>query len=393
MLRWRKPERPLGKGSCGKASSSRWWGACCNGRRAKGSGSPSIPRRVETAGVAPSVAPEGGATGIFQCPHCSRPQDPPNPPGPEAPGGAQARQPPCSPTSPTAGYERPASMSPARLMKAPSCRGAPVPRLNTVPDFARWHSTQRERARLLSHRHGRRPGGAGSHGGDSVLNPQLHVDARFDAGEPVEHRVPAGELLHAVPEAVDPLLLPCPAHGDATGAVAGKAAVQLGAPVVGLGGVGGKVRRTGCAEGPITLDFDVDTDGDNGESGRKPNGSFAVGPTSTSPTRLSGRPPRFMGRERPGWKSASTTGPVRGTAGWDRSAGVVGRVFRVYKGPLGSSEEVGGSLPVRPSPASRGPACRSRVSATEGHPPTKRLCTGGSWTWGPQTAQSPLEDT
>ena len=125
MLRWRKPERPLGKGSRGKASSSRWWGACCNGRRAKGGGSPSIPRRVETAGVAPSVAPEGGATGIFQCPHCSRPQDPPNPPGPEAPGGAQARQPPCSPTSPTAGYERPASMSPARLMKAPSCRGAP----------------------------------------------------------------------------------------------------------------------------------------------------------------------------------------------------------------------------------------------------------------------------
>ena len=48
---------------------------------------------------------------------------------------------------------------------------------------------------------------------------------------------------------------------------------------------------------------------------------------------------------------------------------------------------------VRPTPASRGLAYRSRVAALEGLPPPKRRCTGGNRSWGPQTAQSPLEDT
>ena len=60
-------------------------------------------------------------------------------------------------------------------------------------------------------------------------------DAAFDAGEPVECPVPAGELFHAAPEAVDPLLLPYPSHGVAPGAVAAEAAVQLRAPMASVG--------------------------------------------------------------------------------------------------------------------------------------------------------------
>ena len=41
---------------------------------------------------------------------------------------------------------------------------------------------------------------------------------------------------------------------------------------------------------------------------------------------------------------------VRGAAGGDGRAGMVGGVFRVYKGPLGPAVEVGGSPPLRPPP-------------------------------------------
>ena len=85
MLRWRTPERPLGRASFGEASISGWWGASRNGRRAKGSGSPSIPRQVETASATPSEAPQGGATGISSAPTGLDHRIPP--PRPEAPGG------------------------------------------------------------------------------------------------------------------------------------------------------------------------------------------------------------------------------------------------------------------------------------------------------------------
>ena len=47
--------------------------------------------------------------------------------------------------------------------------------------------------------------------------------------------------------------------------------------------------------------------------------------------------------------------------------------------------------PPPPRPASRGPASRRRVAASEGLPRPKRRCAGGDWAWGPQTAQSPLD--
>ena len=127
----------------------------------------------------------------------------------------------------------------------------------------------------------------------------------------------AGELVHAIPKTVEPPLPPCPPHGDAPGTVAVEVAVQLGAPLAGVGGAGGELRQRGCTEGPILIHSDVDTDEDSGESGGEPDGSFTVGPTSPSPTSPSGWPSRFVGRERPGWKLASARGPVRGTAGWD----------------------------------------------------------------------------
>ena len=39
--------------------------------------------------------------------------------------------------------------------------------------------------------------------------------------------------------------------------------MQLRATIAGVGGAGGEVRQTGCAEGPIVVDSDVDTDGDS----------------------------------------------------------------------------------------------------------------------------------
>ena len=144
----------------------------------------------------------------------------------------------------------------------------------------------------------------------------------------------AGDLVAAVPEEVGPPLPPCPAPGDAPGAVAAEAAMQPGASVAGAGGASGEARWTGCAEGPIVMDSDVDTDDDSGEFGGAPDGSFAIGPTSLSPTQPNGKPSRFTGRKRPGWKSASARGPVRGAAVWDHRTGVVGRVYRIYKGPL-----------------------------------------------------------
>ena len=101
-----------------------------------------------------------------------------------------------------------------------------------------------------------------------------------------------------------------------------------------MGGAGGEIRQTGSVEGPILVDSDVNTDDDSGEFGGEPDGNFTVGPAGASLARPSGRPSRFAGRERPGWTSASTRGPVRGTAGQDRRAGMVGHVFRIYKARL-----------------------------------------------------------
>ena len=161
-------------------------------------------------------------------------------------------------------------------------------------------------------------------------------DATSDDGDSLECPAPNDEPVHAVPKAADPPLLSCPPPGDTPSAVAVEAVVQLGASAAGVGGAGGEVRQVGCAEGPIMVDSDVDTSDDSGESGGEPDGSFTVGLASPSPAGPGGRPSSFVGRERPGWKSAPARGPVRGTARWDRRAGVVGRVFRVYNGPLGT---------------------------------------------------------
>ena len=82
-----------------------------------------------------------------------------------------------------------------------------------------------------------RPTREGSRLGPLSLSiEEKQSDAISDAGDSVECPVPTDELVHAAPETVGPPLLPCPAHGDSPGAVAVEAAVQLGAPVAGVGG-------------------------------------------------------------------------------------------------------------------------------------------------------------
>ena len=126
--------------------------------------------------------------------------------------------------------------------------------------------------------------------------------------------------------------------------------MQRGAPEASAGCSGGDACQTGSAHGPILFHSDVDTNGDNGEYVDKPDGSLTVGLAGAGLARFGGRPSRFAGRERPKWTSASTRGPVRGTAGRERRSGMVGRILRVNKGPLGSTVEVGGSPPLRPPP-------------------------------------------
>ena len=90
--------------------------------------------------------------------------------------------------------------------------------------------------------------------------------------------------------------------------------------------------------------------------------------------------------------SASARGPIWGGAG-DCKFGMVGRVFRVYKRPLGPAVEVGGTPPLRPPPPR--PPHGIMLAAVEwplaGLLPPKRRCTGGDRARGLQTAQSPLE--
>ena len=58
--------------------------------------------------------------------------------------------------------------------------------------------------------------------------------------------------------------------------------MQLGAPVV--GGAGGEFRKTGCTEGPIVVDSDVDTEDDSGECEGEPDDSFTIGLTNHGAT-------------------------------------------------------------------------------------------------------------
>ena len=168
----------------------------------------------------------------------------------------------------------------------------------------------------------------------------------------MEHPVLAEDSVSAGTEGVGPQLPPYPTPGDAPGAVAAEAAVRLGVSMAGKVEAGGATPRTGCVEDPIVIGSDVDTDDDSGTCG-------------------------LTGRERPGWKCASAHGPVRSTAGRDSKAGMVGRVFHVYKGLRGPSVEVSSSPPVRPASALRDPTGRHRVAAPAGIPPVKRRCTGG----------------
>ena len=88
---------------------------------------------------------------------------------------------------------------------------------------------------------------------------------------------------------------PYPTCEPAPGAVAVEAAVRPGAPDAGVGCASGEVRQTGSAEGPMLIDFDVDTNGDSGESSGEHDSSFTVGLASANPTRSGGRPSRFTG--------------------------------------------------------------------------------------------------
>ena len=63
------------------------------------------------------------------------------------------------------------------------------------------------------------PGASQSHKSENSQS-----DAVSDAGESLERPVPRVVPVHAVPEAVEPLLLPCPASEQAPGAVAVEAA-------------------------------------------------------------------------------------------------------------------------------------------------------------------------
>ena len=123
----------------------------------------------------------------------------------------------------------------------------------------------------------------------------------------------------------------------------------MGFSLAGGGEASGAPPEAGCADGPIVIDSDVDTDVDSGAPGDAPRGGFAVGTTGPSPA--CPRPSRFAGRVWPGWKSTAARGPVRSTASRDSRAGMV-RVFHVYKGPRGPSVEVGSSPPLRPASTS-----------------------------------------
>ena len=135
-------------------------------------------------------------------------------------------------------------------------------------------------------------------------------------------------------------------------AVAVVATVQLGAPDGARGSSGGTL-QTGSADGPINVYSDVDTDDDSGDSDVEPDGSFAVGPASSSPSRIGGWNPRFTRRERPAWAPTAARGPVTGSTGRGRPDGMVGRVRRIFTDPRCSQVEVGGPPNLRPPPPRR----------------------------------------
>ena len=79
----------------------------------------------------------------------------------------------------------------------------------------------------------------------------------------MEHPVPLDDLVTADPKGAGPPLPPSPAPGDAHGAVAAEATVQLGVSVAGAWEIGGETPIAGCAEGPIVIDSVADTTVEN----------------------------------------------------------------------------------------------------------------------------------
>ena len=129
------------------ALSPGWWGASCNGKHTKGSGSLSTPHRAGTASATPSVAPPGVAIGTFSAPTGPGYRIPPlglRPPG----GGTRHSHPARRPHS----ARSLAWMSPVHQTKVPSCRGTRVLGPSMVLGYVLWCPTRRKRARLLSPR-------------------------------------------------------------------------------------------------------------------------------------------------------------------------------------------------------------------------------------------------
>ena len=193
--------------------------------------------------------------------------------------------------------------------------------------------------------------------------------AGSDANESLKCPVRTTVPTHAILEVADPLAPLYPASEPVRGVVAVEAALRIGALDAGVGCGSGEVRKMGSVEGPILVDFDVDTDDKSGQSGGEPDSSFTMGPASATSAQFSGRPSRFAGRERPRLMSAFARGPVRGAARRDRRSRMVGRVFSVYNGPLCRAAEVGGSPPMRrppPPPAPRDHISHRQVAALAG---------------------------
>ena len=237
----------------------------------------------------------------------------------------------------------------------------------------------------------RRPRGEepGTAEGDAVGNG----DAGEGAAEELEES--AGSDPAAMGPGLDAAPTPLPLQpsvlASERGAVSREDAGQLctlAGPLVAVGGGG---CGPGTADGPINVDSDVDTDDDSGSSGSELDGTFAVGSTRGSPGRGQTGAAKFIGRERKLWFSKTAAGPVRGGAGADPKARMVGRVHRSYAGPRRAQVVVGGTQALRPGAAARRQTGRPRLAQQVSSPDPKRTKLGTGGHVQTQAAKSPVE--